>query len=124
MDVIQNGQEHNTEFWPIEHPLEPPDEDEPVKCPMPDSSVIKDGRMPEEWFSASLRKRMDLSAVMNKEGTVAAAVTTKEPPTRAVRKRHHDASTHEDHTILTPLFRMPPLHPRTTHNITITQMPK
>jgi hypothetical protein len=28
------------EFWPVEHPMEPPDEDRPVKCPMPDSSVI------------------------------------------------------------------------------------
>lgn len=28
------------QFWPVEHPLEPPDEDRPVKCPMPDSSVI------------------------------------------------------------------------------------
>lgn len=28
------------EFWPIEHPSEPPDEDRPLKCPMPDSSVI------------------------------------------------------------------------------------
>ena len=38
MDV---GVEYNAEFWPIEHPVEPPDEDQPVKCPMPDSSVIK-----------------------------------------------------------------------------------
>lgn len=28
------------EFWPVEHPSEPPDEDHPLKCPMPDSSVI------------------------------------------------------------------------------------
>lgn len=29
------------EIWPVEHPMEPPDEDRPVKCPMPaDSSVI------------------------------------------------------------------------------------
>lgn len=30
----------NTDFFPVEHPLEPPDEDRPVKCPMPESSVI------------------------------------------------------------------------------------
>ena len=28
------------EIWPVEHPMEPPDEDRPVKCPMPESSVI------------------------------------------------------------------------------------
>lgn len=32
--------EVDMDFWPVEHPMEPPDEDQPVKCPMPDSSVI------------------------------------------------------------------------------------
>ena len=32
--------EVDMEFWPVEHPMEPPDEDRPVKCPMPDSTVI------------------------------------------------------------------------------------
>ncbi|KAG7979669.1 hypothetical protein I3843_05G143000 [Carya illinoinensis] len=30
----------NMEFWPVEHPMEPPDEDRPVKCPMPHSSPL------------------------------------------------------------------------------------
>lgn len=30
----------STDFFPVEHPMEPPDEDRPVKCPMPESSVI------------------------------------------------------------------------------------
>ena len=33
--------EYEVEFWPVEHPMEPQDEDRPVKCPMPTSSVIK-----------------------------------------------------------------------------------
>lgn len=40
MDVRSHGVEGEVEFWPIEHPMEPSDEDRPVKCPMPDSSVI------------------------------------------------------------------------------------
>ncbi|THF95570.1 hypothetical protein TEA_019007 [Camellia sinensis var. sinensis] len=40
MDLCQNGVECNTDFWPVEHPIEPPDEDQPVKCPKPDSSVM------------------------------------------------------------------------------------
>lgn len=28
------------EFWPVEHPIEPHDEDRPVKYPMPDASVL------------------------------------------------------------------------------------
>lgn len=36
----QQGVENEADFWPVEHPLEPRDEDRPVKCPMPQSSVI------------------------------------------------------------------------------------
>ena len=34
------GVEKSTDFFPVEHPVEPTDEDRPVKCPMPESSVI------------------------------------------------------------------------------------
>lgn len=44
MEVHHNhnheGAENEADFWPVEHPLEPRDEDRPVKCPMPESSVI------------------------------------------------------------------------------------
>lgn len=43
MEVHHNhhhGVDKNTDFYPVEHPMEPPDEDRPVKCPMPESSVI------------------------------------------------------------------------------------
>ncbi|XP_057485394.1 uncharacterized protein LOC130771744 isoform X2 [Actinidia eriantha] len=116
-DVMDVGVEYNAEFWPIEHPVEPPDEDQPVKCPMPDSSVIKDGKM---WSSYSPRKRTDISATMTKEEMV--VVTAEGPPARAVRKRHHTSTHHGGDNTLTPLFRMPPLHPLPTHNITIFQM--
>ncbi|XP_028118526.1 uncharacterized protein LOC114316070 [Camellia sinensis] len=112
MDVCQNGVDCNKELWPIEHPVEPPDEDQPVKCPMPHTSLVN------EWFSDSMRKRTDISAVMNEEGMM---VVAAEPPAQAVRKRHH-TSTHEDRHTLTPLLRMPPLHPFPTHSITIFQM--
>lgn len=31
---------HDSEFWPIEHPIEPLDEDQPVKCPVLNSAVL------------------------------------------------------------------------------------
>lgn len=34
------GTEDRTGFEPIEHPLEPPDEDRPVKCPIPTPAVL------------------------------------------------------------------------------------
>ncbi|KAL7260170.1 hypothetical protein ACSBR1_005939 [Camellia fascicularis] len=80
MDVCQNGVDCNKELWLIEHPVEPPDEDQPVKCPMPHTSLVN------ERFSDSMRKRTDISAVMNEEGMM---VVAAEPPARAVHKRHH-----------------------------------
>ncbi|CAL5339096.1 unnamed protein product [Camellia sinensis] len=68
MDVCQNGVDCNKELWPIEHPVEPPDEDQPVKCPMPHTSLVN---------------RTDISAVMNEEGMM---VVAAEPPAQAVRK--------------------------------------
>lgn len=32
--------EFDVEFWPVEHPMEPQDEDRPVRCPIPTSSVV------------------------------------------------------------------------------------
>lgn len=35
--IVISGNEtesHDVEFWPIEHPIEPLDEDRPVKCPV------------------------------------------------------------------------------------------
>lgn len=37
---LQGVADKSTDFCPVEHPMEPPDEDRPVKCPMPESSVI------------------------------------------------------------------------------------
>ncbi|KAK4403221.1 hypothetical protein Sango_1062800 [Sesamum angolense] len=33
------------EFCPIQHPNEPPQEDKPVECPLPHSSVINEARV-------------------------------------------------------------------------------
>lgn len=39
------------EIWPVEHPSEPPDEDRPVKCPMPaDSSSVINVSKPIFFF--------------------------------------------------------------------------
>ncbi|XP_057962862.1 uncharacterized protein LOC131154239 [Malania oleifera] len=116
MDV-RHGVESNAEFWPIEHPMEPPDEDRPVKCPMPGSSALNNGGMHEKQFAESLGRRAELSAVVNEEGMV---VVAAEPPVRVVRKRHHTL-TGRDHTIV-PLIRMPLLPPLPVHNITIFEM--
>ncbi|XP_002521910.2 uncharacterized protein LOC8268151 isoform X1 [Ricinus communis] len=110
--------EFDVEFWPVEHPMEPQDEDRPVKCPIPTSSVINDGRVREEKYTESLRKRAELPTIVNEEGIV--IVATGPPPFQAVRKRHHTL-THGDH-IITPLTRMPSLPPLPSQNVTIFHM--
>ncbi|KAI4357397.1 hypothetical protein L6164_001347 [Bauhinia variegata] len=116
----QHGDDNDADFWPVEHPVEPRDEDRPVKCPMPESSVINDGAMHEKKFSESLRKRVEVPAKMancNRERT---AAMDPEPPARAVRKRHHTLTNGD--FVITPVMRMPSLPPLPTQNVTIFQM--
>ncbi|KAG9457680.1 hypothetical protein H6P81_002188 [Aristolochia fimbriata] len=82
-----NGHGHvmeiDIDFVPIEHPVEPPDEDRPLKCPMPNSSVPNSGGMRNERSIESFRKkRVELPVAYEEE-----MVISPEPP--AVRKRHH-----------------------------------
>ncbi|KAF5747530.1 hypothetical protein HS088_TW05G00253 [Tripterygium wilfordii] len=101
----KSGMNLDFEFGPLEHPMEPPEEDRPVKCPMPSSSVINmDREMHEE--RQCFRKTAESPAGVNMEGIVS---ETTEPPERAARKRHHKL-THGDH-IITPLPRIPPFPP-------------
>ncbi|KAK6921571.1 hypothetical protein RJ641_012078 [Dillenia turbinata] len=109
--------EGESDFWPIEHPMEPPDEDRPLKCPIPDSSLINDGNMKKEQFGDRFRKRTEESCDENKERMV---VLAPEPPVRSLRKRHHPL-TRGDYTI-TPMIRRPPMPPFQTENVTIFQM--
>ncbi|XVE74571.1 hypothetical protein DITRI_Ditri12bG0027800 [Diplodiscus trichospermus] len=109
MELQHHAIEFEVEFWPVEHPLEPLDEDRPVKCPMPaSSSSINDGKGHEERVAAeSSRKRSELPEMVKKGIAVAT-----EPPVRAVRKRHHTLT--GDNHIMEPLVRMPPLPPLPT----------
>ncbi|CAL5213933.1 unnamed protein product [Lathyrus oleraceus] len=108
----------NTDFFPVEHPLEPPDEDRPVKCPMPESSVISDERMHEKRKTESIRKREEISGAGRRT-----AATDTGAPARGVRKRHHTL-THGSggDIVMTPLMRMPSLPPLQSQNITIFQV--
>ncbi|KAG8634829.1 hypothetical protein MANES_17G089700v8 [Manihot esculenta] len=117
MDLHHHAVEFDVELWPVEHPKEPQDEDRPLKCPIPASSLVNDGSSREEryGYGESLRMRTEVPAMVNKEGIV---IVAAEPPIQAVRKRHHTL-THGDHTITS---RMPHLPPLPTQNVTIFQM--
>ncbi|XP_004504605.1 uncharacterized protein [Cicer arietinum] len=115
-----HGVDINTDFFPVEHPMEPPDEDRPVKCPMPESSVIRDERMHEKRNAESLRKRGEISGAIMGQRT---ASMDTEAPAQGVRKRHHTL-THGSvgDIVMTPLMRMPPLPPLQSQNFTIFQV--
>ncbi|KAJ0259754.1 hypothetical protein HA466_0060590 [Hirschfeldia incana] len=56
-----HGIEVATEFKPVEHPIEPLDNDQPIQCPLPEPSILNDGRIWKERVSASMRRRGDLA---------------------------------------------------------------
>ncbi|XVF85537.1 hypothetical protein PTKIN_Ptkin17bG0125300 [Pterospermum kingtungense] len=116
-----NAIEFDIDFWPVEHPMEPQDEDRPVKCPMPASSSINiDRKRLEEMVAAESQRRRSEQPETAKKGN--AVATETEPPVRAVRKRHHHSLTRDDHHTMKPLVRMPPLPTLPSQNLTIFQM--
>ncbi|KAL5724704.1 hypothetical protein ACHQM5_007930 [Ranunculus cassubicifolius] len=54
------------EFKPVEHPAEPIDNDPPVKCPLPEPSILNDGRIWKERMSATVQRTSDLPTVEEK----------------------------------------------------------
>ncbi|XXG75547.1 hypothetical protein AAC387_Pa08g0094 [Persea americana] len=64
--AASHGLEVAVEFKPVEHPIEPLDSDQPVKCPLPEPSILNDGSIWKERLSATVQRRADLPVV--KEG--------------------------------------------------------
>lgn len=80
--AVVHGIDVGVEFKPVEHPVEPLDNDKPVQCPLPEPSILNDGRIWKERVSAAhVRRRSDLPLM--KEGSVgdseAAAGTNSQP---------------------------------------------
>ncbi|XP_022156065.1 uncharacterized protein LOC111023031 [Momordica charantia] len=98
------------EFWPLQHPMQPDDEDRPVICPMPHSSLVHEGTMHNGKRTAeSWRKRTEVSR----------EVKVAETTVRVARKRHHHTLSRPDHQTA-GMSRLPPLP--TAQNFTIFQM--
>ncbi|TYJ41035.1 hypothetical protein E1A91_A04G183500v1 [Gossypium mustelinum] len=110
--------EFDVDFWPVEHPMEPQDEDRPVKCPMSAASSINNGKGHEEMVvGESSRKRSEQPQTVN--GIGVAAMT--EPLVRAVRKRQHTL-TSDNHVTVEPRIGKPSLPPIPTPTLTGSQM--
>eukprot|EP00250_Pteridium_aquilinum_P007121 c16906_g1_i3 orf=426-794(-) len=48
------------EFAPVDHPMEPPENDQPVRCPAPEPCIIHDGRLWKERLQLSIKRRKEL----------------------------------------------------------------
>ncbi|KAI7752532.1 hypothetical protein M8C21_015883 [Ambrosia artemisiifolia] len=81
MSTSHHGIEVAVEFKPVEHPIEPLDLDQPVQCPLPEPSILNDGRIWKERVSAGVQKRGDLT--VTQEETVA----PPEPETPRTKSR-------------------------------------
>ncbi|KAM3264024.1 hypothetical protein P3L10_001018 [Capsicum annuum] len=82
--INPHGIEIAVEFKPVEHPTEPLHNDRPIQCPLPEPSILNDGRIWKERVSA-VRRRADIPVV--EEGTTAeaeAAGTKSRPPMNRV----------------------------------------
>ncbi|KAL5794612.1 hypothetical protein ACOSP7_003206 [Xanthoceras sorbifolium] len=74
-----HGIELAVEFKPVEHPIEPLDNDRPIQCPLPEPSILNDGRIWKERVSAGMR-RGDLQVMKEGEVFESEAVGTKPRP--------------------------------------------
>ncbi|XP_015963232.1 uncharacterized protein LOC107487147 [Arachis duranensis] len=75
-----HGIEVAVEFKPVEHPIEPLDNDRPIQCPLPEPSILNDGRIWKERVSATVRRRGDLP-VMKEGGALEPEVAGTKPRT-------------------------------------------
>ncbi|CAA0838249.1 Unknown protein [Striga hermonthica] len=67
--IENHGIEIGVEFKPIEHPTEPLDYDQPIQCPLPEPSILNDGRIWKERVSASVKTRAEGNNVPNTHRT-------------------------------------------------------
>ncbi|KAG1361995.1 hypothetical protein COCNU_10G002140 [Cocos nucifera] len=80
--------EVGVELKPVEHPTEPLNNDQPVKCPLPEPSILNDGRIwKERMSSVSARVRTNLAVVKEASHLESEAGGTKphsNPPKRTI----------------------------------------
>ncbi|KAK1417767.1 hypothetical protein QVD17_26901 [Tagetes erecta] len=67
MSTSHHGIEVAVEFKPVEHPTEPLDTDQPIQCPLPEPSILNDGRIWKERVSAGVQRR-DLPVMQEEAG--------------------------------------------------------
>lgn len=80
-----HGIEVAGEFKPVEHPTEPLNNDTPIQCPLPEPSILNDGRIWKERVSASVRRRADLPVMKESGALELEAAGTKQKSSQSNR---------------------------------------
>ncbi|CAK9146625.1 unnamed protein product [Ilex paraguariensis] len=75
-----HGIEIAVEFKPVEHPTEPLDNDLPIQCPLPEPSILNDGRIWKERVSAGVQRRADLPVMQEGNPVEPGTVETRPRP--------------------------------------------
>ncbi|GMJ15111.1 hypothetical protein like AT1G31940 [Hibiscus trionum] len=75
-----NGIEVAVEFKPVEHPIEPLDNDRPIQCPLPEPSILNDGRIWKERV-----RRAELPVIKDGDTLESEATGMKPQPTHSNR---------------------------------------
>ncbi|XP_022878540.1 uncharacterized protein LOC111396355 [Olea europaea var. sylvestris] len=81
-----HGIEVAVEFKPVEHPTEPLDNDQPIQCPLPEPSILNDGRIWKERVSSGVQRRTDMPIIPNPPTPVESVTsgTKPRPPNRVI----------------------------------------
>ncbi|KAK6129932.1 hypothetical protein DH2020_036326 [Rehmannia glutinosa] len=80
-----HGIEIAVEFKPVEHPTEPLDNDRPIQCPLPEPSILNDGRIWKERVSSSVQPRADMPVMQEQTPVEPQTPRTKpRPPNRVI----------------------------------------
>ncbi|CAL5359483.1 unnamed protein product [Camellia sinensis] len=95
-----HGIEVAVEFKPLEHPTEPLDNDRSILCPLPEPSILNDGRIWKERVSAGtgVRRRADLPVMQ--EGTPMESESVGPKPRRPSNRMILPSISAPEHNIL------------------------
>ncbi|KAK7252530.1 hypothetical protein RIF29_36532 [Crotalaria pallida] len=97
--ATSHGIEVAVEFKPVEHPIEPLDNDRPIQCPLPEPSILNDGRIWKERVSATVRRRGDLP-VMKEGGSLESEGAGTRPRTSQSNRMILPSLSAPEHNIL------------------------
>ncbi|CAH2034823.1 unnamed protein product [Thlaspi arvense] len=112
-----HGIEVATEFKPVEHPVEPLDNDQPIQCPLPEPSILNDGRIWKERVSASMRKKGDLQIAKDESAAESDGSAAPKPPRPSPSNRSILPSlSAPEHNLLNLLEECNAMQPVTSRN--------